>query len=129
MKKIFLVFALCLIYVSFASAQFITDIDGYTWMNYDSSTKDSVVLGYLMAMSTIIDFSADGYKVVESTERTPENIARMQLLSSIKDWALYSKTNVGDIVAKLDRFYNYSADNMKASLYLAIPWIYDKEWW
>ncbi len=129
MKKIFFVLVLCLISASFVNAQLITDIDGYTWINYSLSTKNSVILGYLMAMNTLMEFSADGYSVVESKERTPENIARMQLLSTVRDWSLYAKLSVGDVVNKLDGFYNNSADNKKGKLYLVIPWIYDKEWW
>jgi len=127
MKKI-CVLLLCLMMASVVSAQYVTDIDGWTWQGYSDSTKTNVVLGYILAFSTLYEFSDDGYKATEKQQRTAESIVKMQMLSAFKEWSIYPVT-VGQIVTKLNEYYAYSADNKKAKLYLVIPWLYDKEWW
>jgi len=128
MKKFFVLVCLMIMAVSIASAQYVTDIDGWTWQGYSDSTKTNVVLGYILALSTLYEFSDDGYKATEKQQRTAESIVKMQMLSAFKEWSIYPVT-VGQIVTKVNEYYAYSAENKKNKLYLIIPWLFDKEWW
>jgi fluoride ion exporter CrcB/FEX len=129
MKKFAAVLVMCLVLIGTASAQYIADIDGWTWAKYSADTRAAVVIGYLVAMSTLYEFSVDGYSLIEKKDRTRENVATMQLLSALQDWAGYGTVTVGNIVNKVTEYYNYNIDNKNNKLYLVIPWLYDKEWW
>jgi len=129
MKKIFVLVCLMLMIVGTINAQYITDIDGWTWAKYSTDTKSAIVMGYLAAMSTLYEFSVDGYSLTEKKDRTNDNIQTMKILSALQDWASYGDATVSNIVNKITEYYAYNTDNKKAKLYLVIPWLYDKEWW
>jgi len=129
MKKMILVLALCLVLIGNTSAQYVTDVDGWTWAKYSSETKTNMVVGYLVAMSTLYEFCTDGYAITEKQGRTSDTLLKMQMFEAIQDWSDYGSATVGNIVTKVNEYYAYSADNKKAKLYLIIPWLYDKEWW
>jgi len=129
MKKLGVLLVCMLVMVSFVNAQYLTDIDGWTWTKYPNETKTGIIMGYLIAMSTLYEFSVDGYNITEKQGRSSDSILKMQMFDAIKDWADYGGSTVGNIITKVNEYYAYSSDNKKAKLYLIIPWLYDKEWW
>jgi len=126
MKKI----ALTLVFLLLASVVFagtVDTVDGYFWIKMSDSQKISTVFGYIISMATVWDFCNDSYDKLLEQERSERNTGLMEMLNMIKEWSSYP-VPVSEIVEKLNRYYSDS-NNLKAPMYLAVPYIYNKEWW
>lgn len=126
MKKVALVFVFLML-ASIAFAGTVESIDGYFWIKMSDSQKTSTVFGYIIAMTTVWDFCNDSYDILLEKERSERNTGLMEMLNMMKEWSSYP-VSVSEIVSMLNRYYSDS-NNLQAPVFLAIPYVYDKEWW
>ena len=135
LKKICILFLVLLMSVMTAVSQQtpttrVSDINGTAWLEIDDTQRSSVIFGYLVAMSTLADFSSDFIeKVAEIREQKPEAAGVLTVtMQNLRQWANYPFT-VREISDKVTLFYLRQKENEEYPVFLIIPWVCDKEWW
>lgn len=122
MKKLAILCVLLTLGSIVFAQNFVLDNSGTDWVSWTTMEKEKYILGWMSALSAmieLIEYWQENYEVLEATNNT---------LDTLRMWGFYRGTTVRDIIKVLDRVYT-DPGTRKYKIYDVLLTSYDKEWW